>query len=346
MHHKDRKDISSILDTTVVNDMEGFFRSRILSCYRLKKPVETGEEDRRKETWRELLKSLWKARGRKTAALPVQIRQQQEDQLLFLGIPEEWIERKQGLFQILRAAVEETGCDWFYLEPALQKKLCMEQEGQWFFEDYGVLGGLKDLTEYRTDFFLTKCRKGRQRIVVYLKPEKLKDCRTLFLQLAEQRNEMTVLFTGEKNREIFTEQLEEFEEDLEYEYGLIPRTDLSMQRFLELERQRQEDLWGCDFTEESKLLVGLLDGRIRSRVCYLDGMPTPEKEKYGAKRAKAPFVYQSMAEIWRFRPLDGAQVIDTLNKNSYNTIVKWEKYRRILDRKGMRHGRKEKHIDL
>ena len=81
-------------------------------------------------------------------------------------------------------------------------------------------------------------------------------------------------------------------------------------------------------------------------MCYLDGMPTPEKEKYGAKRARAPFFYGSIAENWRFYSADGEQVIDTLNKSSYNTIVKWEKYRRILDRKGMRHGRKEKHIDL
>lgn len=326
--------------------MEDFFMSRILSCYRLKKPVETGEEDRRKKSLGTLLRNLWNQVCRKPVTLPVQSRQQQEDHILFLGIPEEWIGMEQGLYRILRAALEETGSDWFYLEPSLQKKLCLEQEGQWLFADYGLLGGLKDLTEYRADFFRSKCGKGRQRLVFFLEGKKLEGYRELVLELAEGRNEMTLLFSEGGKREGFAERLEGLEEDLEYEYGLIPRTNLSVQRFLELERERQEPLLVCDLTGESQLLLGLLDGRVRSPVCYLDGMPTPEKEKYGAKRARAPFFYGSIAENWRFYPSDGEQVIDTLNKSSYNTIVKWEKYRRILDRKGMRHGRKEKHIDL
>ena len=320
--------------------------SRILSCYRLKKPVETGEEDRRNESLGEHLRNLWNQACRKPVTLQVQTRQQQEDQILFLGIPEEWIGVEQGLFRILRAAMEETGSDWFYLEPALQKKLCMEQEGQWLFEDYGLLGGLKDLAEYQTGFFRSKCGKGRQRLVFFLEGKKLEDYRELVLELAEGRNEVTLLFAEGAQREEFAEVLEELEEDLEYEYGLIPQTKLSMLRFLELERGQKEPLRVCDFTGESSLLTGLLDGRIQSQVTYLDGMPTPEKEKYGAKRARAPFFYRSMAENWRFCTNDETQVIDTPNKSSYNTIVKWEKYRRILDRKGMRHGRKEKHIDL
>lgn len=320
--------------------------SRILSCYRLKKPVGTGEEDRKKKIFGELLRNLRNQVCRKAVTLPVQIRQQQEDQLLFLGIPEEWIGMEQGLYRILRAALEETGSDWFYLEPPLQKKLCLEQEGQWLFEDYGLLGGLKDLGEYHAGFFRSKCGKGRQRLAFFLEGKKLEDYRKLVLELAEGRNEVTLLFSEGGKREGFTDQLEELEEDLEYEYGLIPRTNLSLQRFLELERERQEPLLVCDLTGDSHLLLGLLDGRIQSKVCYLDGMPTPEKEKYGVKRARALFLYGSMAENWRFYPTDEVQVIDTLNKSSYNTIVKWEKYRRILDRKGMHHGRKEKHIDL
>ena len=313
--------------------------SRILSCYRLKKPVETGEKD----GW---IKTFWERMRRKPVPLPVQPRQGQEDVVLFLGIPEEWIGLEQGLYRILRAAMEETGSDWFYLEPSLQKKLCLEQEGQWLFEDYGLLGGLKDLTEYQTDFFRSACGKGRQRLALFLEGKKLEDYRKLVLELAEGRNEVTLLFSEGAKREGFAELLEELEEDLEYEYGLIPRTGLSLLRFLELEQGKKEPLRVCDFTGESQLLTGLLDGRIQSPVLYLDGMPTPEKEKYGAKRAREPFLYRSMAENWRFYPADGAQVIDTPNKSSYNTIVKWEKYRRILDRKGMRHGRKEKHIDL
>ena len=73
--------------------------SRILSCYRMKKPVGTGEEDRKKKIFGELLRNLRNQVCRKAVTLPVQIRQQQEDQLLFLGIPEEWIrseERRVG----------------------------------------------------------------------------------------------------------------------------------------------------------------------------------------------------------------------------------------------------------
>lgn len=319
--------------------------SRILSCYRLRRPVGGGEKDKVKVPWWEFLRERWNQLRKTPVALPVQLRQL-DDLILLLGIPEEWIGTDHGLYRILRAAMEETQSDLFYLEPSLQKKLCMEPEGQWLFDDYGVLGQQSDLYPYQADFFRIQCRNKRQRIVVYANRTTFGQYRELLFELADGRNEMTLLFAEPEVSERFAELLADFEEDLEYEYGLIPQSCLTVQRFLELEKERQEPLKVCDLTKDCRLLTGLLDGPVKKQVSYLDGMPTPEKEKYGAKRARNPFRYQSLAEIWRFQPQDGAQVIDTLNKNSYNTIVKWEKYRRILDRKGMHHGRKEKHIDV
>ncbi len=272
--------------------------------------------------------------------LPVIWDEIQDTQMAYVPIPEKWIGDDWLLYKFIETAFYELSGDYIYLEPTIEKKLCMSTVGREFFEQTGILRAAGELAAW-WELFVAERPVQASSLIVCVPYEVFPDVRDICFRLAESRNEMNLILTGEESVAI-SEQLADFEEDLLYEYGLILKTKLDEQEM------NTDHLLAVDFQMESNLLTRLAGKCKGVSVTYLDCMPTPEKVKYGVCRSNANFAYRSIGEKWSWK---GRATIDSTGKNVYNTmnenkIMKWAQCRKILDRKGNHYGRKEEHTDL
>lgn len=315
---------------------------RIVSFYRCSVPVTNSQGKKRKiREWIPYIKERIESH-KNICELPVRWEEAADAKVGYVGIPASFVAMDQILQSYLEAVIVELAADYFYIEPPIQKKLCMSESGRQLFEHMSILMA-KDYLYPWWELFLREENRKTGGLTVFMNYEQLNVVRELLMELAEGRNEMRLIF-GEENIPVAAlEQVEDLSEDLAYEYGLMLQTGGTGAL-----GEGEEEWLVIDLQTKGQPLVKLLNARRKEKVWYLDAMPTPEKEKIGACRNRTNFVYRSIGEKWR---ATGGNTIDSDDKSSYNAmnenrIMKWVQYRRILDRKGNHYGRKEKHIDL
>lgn len=319
----------------------GFFMRKIISFYRFRiATAQSGEnEGCGKGRLFSRIKVKWEL-YRTPCELPVNREETPRGQIVYVPIPAKWIGDDWLLYKFIETAFCELSGDYIYLEPAIQKKLCMSKAGRQLFEQTGLLQAEEELAVW-WELFLSQRPVQASSLIVLCSCERFPQIRDLCFALGETRNEMNLILSGDESVAI-SEQLADFEEDLYYEYGLVLQTKMPEQE------RETERILVVDFETDPGLLMSLSGNHWKAPVTYLDCMPTPEKEKYGTCRNRVSFEYCSIGANWRWK---GAATIDSTAKNVYNTmnenkIMKWAQCRKILDRKGNHYGRKEEHTDL